>query len=149
MTDDFIKQLENIYKKEDDNSDSFNKEKDKVIAILNAVEKEITTIYDFISPIGRGGTGIIVKLVDKQLKIPKALKFPRPKTNELIESIKTEIENLKSLKHDNIINIYALGEVSITENSVIKYYPYLLVKESKGLLNILYFRDYLKYYNWV
>lgn len=127
FNDEFIKQLENLYIKEDGNNESYNKEKDKVFAILRAIKKEISTIYDFISPIGRGGSGIVIKLIDKHLKIPRALKFPRPKAHELIASIKNEIDHLKNLKHDNIISMYALGEVLVTKDEN-EHFPYFVME---------------------
>jgi HD superfamily phosphohydrolase/tRNA A-37 threonylcarbamoyl transferase component Bud32 len=123
MNEEFLEKLKKTYLKEDDNSEAFENEQEKLKSILTEIEKEISSNYDFIVPIGRGGSGVVIKLLDRQLKIPRALKFPRPKTDELIESINNEIDNLKNLKQDNIINVYALGEVK--SNSVA--YPYFVM----------------------
>jgi HD superfamily phosphohydrolase len=154
MVDDFIKNIADLYIKEDGNSDSYDKERSKIISILSSLEKELSSIYEFISPIGRGGSGIVIKLLDKQLKIPRALKFPRPKADELIESIKNEIINLKNLKHDNIIRIYALGELTVTIDGTINY-PYFVMdyienaqdikKKLKNKLSVINDSKELKY----
>jgi len=133
MNIEFLRKIESIYKKEDDNLIDYDKEKHKIEKILSEIEHKLKSVYAFVEPIGRGGSGIVIKLIDKQLQIPRALKIPRPKTDELIESIKNEIDHLKNLKHDNIINLYALGEVKIDEKD---HYPFFVMDFIEDAIDI-------------
>lgn len=156
MNEEFLKKIKEIYLNEDGNSDAFNNESEKLFSLLEKIEAEISILYELLSPVGRGGSGIVIKLLDKHLKIPRALKIPRPKTDDLIESIKNEIDNLKNLFQDNIINIYALGEITIEDRA----YPYFVMdyiedaqdikKKIRNKLSLIYeSKDLNKITSWL
>lgn len=59
-------------------------------------------------PLGTGGAGHVFKAIDILLKRPCAIKLLRPeRTNDknFLKTFKIEIESLKRLRHQNIINI--------------------------------------------
>ncbi len=113
MNDKIINDLKKIYIKEDDDDIAFNQEIDIIKEFLIGFEKDVSLQYELVEPVGRGGNGIVFKVRNIPLKIYRALKFPRPLKLELIESVKSEIDNLNSLKHQNVINIYFLGEIKV------------------------------------
>ena len=125
MNDNIINDLRKIYIKEDGNDDSFNQEIETINEFLIGFKKDVTSQYELIEPVGRGGNGIVFKVRNIPLNIYRALKFPRPLKLELIESVKSEIDNLNSLKHQNVINIYFLGEIKA--KSYIKPIPYFIM----------------------
>jgi HD superfamily phosphohydrolase len=96
---------------------------DKVLKKIE--EEELRDIYDFVEPIGRGGAGIVIRINDKRLDLDRALKIPRPKGENLVDSVKNEIEHLTRIRHENIISIYTLGEVKIPDYPF--PYPYFVM----------------------
>jgi serine/threonine protein kinase len=116
----FWEKLKRIYEERDRNTIAYDSEKPILEMVLKEIEKRLKDVYDFVKPIDRGGAGIVIQLKDKRLNFDRALKIPRPKDEELIESVKNEIEYLTKIRHENIISIYALGDVEVPGLS----YPY-------------------------
>lgn len=114
----FLDKLKKIYIAEDGDDSNFIQEQPVIEETLRAIEKELNDVYKIEEPIGRGGAGVVVKLRDTRLGLDRALKIPRPKEKELIESVRAESDYLKKVRHKNIISVYYLGNVSI------KKYPH-------------------------
>ena len=136
MNNDFWGKLENLYKKEDGNTTSYETERPTLETVLKKITEEFDAkgTYEFIEPIGRGGAGIVFRVKDKRLSLDRALKIPRPREEKLIESVRTEMEYLNKIRHENIITIYTLGEVDIPSYHL--PYPYFVmdyVEEAKDL----------------
>lgn len=134
MNKEFWDKLKELYNKEDGNYDAFNSEKEILEKALDKIQNELKDIYDFGIPLGRGGAGIVIRLKDKRLDAYRALKLPRPKDKELIDSVKNEIEHLNKIRHENIISIYTLGEVAVPD--YLYPYPYFVmdyIKEAQDL----------------
>ncbi len=137
----FWEKLRKIYEKEDGNDKAFDSEQPILGKALKAIQTNLKDIYEFVEPIGRGGAGVVVQLKDKRLLLDRALKVPRPKEERLIESVRNEIKYLKTIRHQNIINIYDLGEVEITEDHL--NYPYFVMDFIEDVKNL---RDKLLYF---
>lgn len=111
----FFEKLEEIYEKEDGNIKNYKVEKPNIENILNKIEihNSFKDIYEFIEPIARGGSGIIIKIKEKRLNLLRALKIPRPKDEKYMDTVRNEINYLTKLEHDNLIKIHNLGEICI------------------------------------
>jgi len=122
----FWEDLQAIYKKEDhDDLTAFEAERPTLESAFTLISAEIPKNYAIIKPLGRGGAGIVVQLRDSQLLVNRALKVPRPRNPELVESVRNEIDHLKQLHHDNLIGIYELGEVPVAQYK--SPYPYFVM----------------------
>ncbi len=121
----FWKKLERLYYEKDKNEADFEAEQPLLEKILKKIEEELKEKYELIEPIERGGAGVIIKVKDKRLNFDRALKVPRPKGEKLIESVKNEREYLTKIRHENIISVYDLGDVSIPEFHL--PYPYFVM----------------------
>ena len=125
MNEEFWSKLEALYFKEDGNYDAYNLEKSALQNVFDALEKDLRNVYEIREPIGRGGSGIVIRIHDGRIKVDRALKIPRPIKEELLESVKNEISHLTAIKHENIINVYALGDLNIA--GFRRPYPYFVM----------------------
>ncbi|MBK5190030.1 MAG: hypothetical protein JJE19_00810, partial [Methanosarcinales archaeon] len=126
----FWEKLKEIYEREDKNTEAYDSEQPILEAVLKRIKESLKDVYDFVEPIGRGGAGIVIQLKDKRLNFDRALKIPRPKEEALIESVKNEIKYLTTITHENIISIYALGDVEIPNH--LHPYPYFVMDYIEG-----------------
>lgn len=102
------------YEKLDNGNKLWNSEKDEVKKLIEEIKAEIASAYDIEDAINVGGTGIVIKVRDRNLAIHRALKFPRPlKGKELLLTsiMATEISRLIESSHENIVTIYYQGEL--------------------------------------
>jgi HD superfamily phosphohydrolase len=109
----FFERLRQIYVAEDGSSEIFDQE---VPVLREAVSRIAATLgdgFELVEPLGRGGSGVVIKLTDVRLDVSRALKIPRPKDDRLIESVRNEIDHLKALQHPNIIRLHVLGDVDL------------------------------------
>lgn len=122
----FWKQLRELYKREKVSTEVYEAEQPILRNVLQIIANrdDIKDIYEFDEPIGIGGAGLVLRLKDKRLGLYRALKIPRPKEENLI-SVKSEIEQLREIRHENIIGLYTLGEVEIPNFNL--PYPYFLM----------------------
>jgi tetratricopeptide (TPR) repeat protein/predicted Ser/Thr protein kinase len=69
--------------------------------------------YDVVSEIGRGGTSVVYKAIDPDLKRPVALKVLRDAQGHpaLIERLHREATAAATLKHPNIVSIHEVGTI--------------------------------------
>lgn len=131
----FWEKLEELYKKQSSSTKTFENERAVLGKVLEELKKEIGDIYDFIEPVGIGGGGIIISLKDTRLDLERALKIPRPtEKKDLIDTVKNEIEHLKKLRHENLINLYGLGELNIS--SFHSPYPYFIMEYIKDAKDV-------------
>ena len=117
--------IEELYKRKDGSLKEFNVEQEIIRQALQQISEKLESSYDFVNAAGRGGAGLVIELRDKQLRLSRALKLPRPRKIELIDSVKNEIEHLTTLKHDNLVAVYTAGEVNIP--SLNSPYPYFVM----------------------
>ncbi len=70
--------------------------------------------YEILSPIGRGGMEVVLKARDRSLNRLVALKLihNRPHARpDLLVRLRIEAEALASLRHENIVQVYDVGEL--------------------------------------
>ncbi|MDO9530279.1 MAG: protein kinase [Syntrophales bacterium] len=118
----FYSKLREIYEKES-KADHYESEQPIIAKILDKIEAVLKDIYELVEPIGVGGSGVVFCIRDLRLNTYRALKIPRPIHEKLIDSVKNEIEYLTKLRHENIISIHTLGEVSVGDSN----YPYFVM----------------------
>src|SRR3990172_3594425 len=109
-------------------------EGDKVKKILYTVETNIQDRYEIDSPINIGGAGIVIKVLDKNLGVHRALKCARPvagKESLLTDIIASEISRLIESSHPNIVSIFYQGEVSCNGEKR----PYYVMEYISGALD--------------
>lgn len=102
------------YEKLDNGNKLWNSEKDEVKKLIEEIKAEIASAYDIEDAINVGGTGIVIKVMDRNLAITRALKFLRPlKDKELLLTsiMASEISRLIESSHENIVTIYYQGEL--------------------------------------
>ena len=94
----FWDKMKAIYKNEDGDENGYAEEQPSLQIIFEKLEEQLKDTYTFVDPIGRGGSGIVVRIHDSRLGIDRALKTPRPAKEELRESLKNEIAHLTAVK---------------------------------------------------
>jgi serine/threonine protein kinase len=100
---------------------------DAAYDIFLEIEKNLDDRYDILEPVNIGGTGIVIKLHDRNLNSERALKVARPieGNEENINKIMTgEISRLCDVTHQNIISIYYTNKVMYNE----QYYYYYIME---------------------
>lgn len=118
--------LRDLYQRKDGSLEEFNAEAQVLNEALDLISTKLKDTYELLAPVGRGGAGVVIKLQDKQVRALRALKLPRPRKGELIESVHNEIDHLTSLAHDNLVRVYAAGEVRVS--SLEAPYPYFVME---------------------
>lgn len=135
MDNNFWDKLKKLYENEDGNTSAYETEQPILNKVLEKIEAEFKSngTYEFVEPIGRGGAGIVFRVKDKRLSLDRALKIPRPREEKLIESVRTEMEYLNKIRHENIIAVHALGEVEISDYPPYPYFVMDYIEEAKDL----------------
>lgn len=142
FSDEFMNQLKNKYIK-NNLSQAWDNEAEKLKTILPDIENSVKDRYEFDTPINIGGTAIIIKVLDKNLKTYQALKCSRPimgKEPIMATILNSEISRLRESSHHNIVSIYYIGEV--TTNNV--KCPYYIMEFVEGALDAWEFIKSLK-----
>lgn len=103
---DLTAKLEAIYKRQDGSDDEYRAESPILLEALQKVMSALGPRYALRQPLGRGGAGIVFNLYDNDLQMHRALKLPRPRQDELVESVQNEIDHLRSLRHEHLISVY-------------------------------------------
>jgi serine/threonine protein kinase len=133
MEQTFFDKLAELYTEEDGVNDNFLKEEKALRQIFKKIDDKLGNQYDIVKPLGRGGAGIVIKLWDKVLEVPRALKIPRPIKDELLDTLTNEMSFLKSIHHENVINIYDLGEIDLKlEGIESRKFPYFVMEAPKS-----------------
>lgn len=120
---DFFDKLRDLYLKEDGNIEQYEVELPILREAIDEIRMRLQNSYELLRPVGRGGAGIVIQVKDIQLGLDRALKLPRPKEAEIMESVKHEMEHLVKIRHENVIAIHTLGEVQVRNNS----YPFFVM----------------------
>jgi HD superfamily phosphohydrolase/serine/threonine protein kinase len=122
----FWLQLEEIYQHEDNNLDAYRVEESVLRQALEAIDLELSKKgYSLLEPLGRGGAGVVIRVYDGGLRQDRALKLPRPRQEELVDSVRNEIDHLTQLHHDSLIHLHELGAVPIASSKL--PYPYFVM----------------------
>lgn len=127
LTSIFIKKLQDIYRKEDGDLKAFDSE---IVILQEAIAGIASDLEQYVleEPLGRGGSGIVIKVRDRRLDLPRALKLPRPKGDQILDSVKQEMAHLVKVRHQNIIALHTMNEVRI--GSIV--YPYFVMDYIEG-----------------
>jgi HD superfamily phosphohydrolase/tRNA A-37 threonylcarbamoyl transferase component Bud32 len=123
--------LEAVYTKRGKQSD-FAAELPTYQILIPELLAKLSAGYVLESPLNLGSTATVWAAVDKELGQKRALKLARPrfmKLQNIVEVIRAEGEKLAELNHTNIIKVYSLADVSVTEfgNNKVEY-PYFLME---------------------
>jgi HD superfamily phosphohydrolase len=120
----FYEKLAKKYATATKSDSAWHEENGKVRAVLSNLENSLSPRYEIETPINIGGTAIVLKIQDRNLGIPRALKFPRPLQGKEIllkRIIESETTRLIECTHPNIVSVYDKGEV-ISEQHTWPYY---------------------------
>ncbi len=131
-----MENLKTVYLEKDNSLDDYKKEELPISKVLLGFCEKYKDQYEIVEPLGRGGSGIVIKLLDKQLQKEKALKIPRPKEKELLETFRSEINYLNKLRHENIIELHNAGEIQIDYLNENIMYPFFIMEFIKDTMDI-------------
>ena len=70
----FWKKLEDLYLAEDGNLEAYEAESPVLRDAITAIAGKLDGMFTVVEPIGRGGAGIVLRLLDEHMKIDRALK---------------------------------------------------------------------------
>jgi serine/threonine-protein kinase len=82
--------------------------------------------YRVVGPLGQGGMGIVVLAVDERLERDVAIKLIRPaytRNPGAHERFLIEARAMARVRHENVVEIYAFGELAQTPYFVMEYVP--------------------------
>ncbi|MBN2143948.1 MAG: protein kinase [Candidatus Aureabacteria bacterium] len=77
--------------------------------------KQDLEMYDVLSEIGEGATGIVYEAVHKKLGRPVAIKMLRPeyfKDHDILKNFRREAQIISRIKHENIASVYDFIEAN-------------------------------------
>jgi serine/threonine-protein kinase len=83
-------------------------------------------IYRVVGPLGVGGMGVVVLAIDERLERDVAIKLIRPSyaaSKDARERFLTEARAMARVKHENVVEIYAFGELDESPYFVMEYVP--------------------------
>lgn len=134
VNQEFMDDLGLKYKRKKDGARSWAEEETGVRLALEGIEKDLDSRYKLVWPINIGGTAIVVEVTDTNLRIPRALKLPRPiKGKEILlkKIMEGEIARLVECSHPNIVSIYHRGEITVGGDS----WPFYVMEFLPGALD--------------
>ena len=82
--------------------------------------------YRVVGPLGQGGMGVVVLAVDELLERDVAIKLIRPaytRNESARERFLIEARAMARVRHENVVEIYAFGELDDTPYFVMEYVP--------------------------
>src|ERR1700712_1194762 len=82
--------------------------------------------YRVVGPLGQGGMGVVVLAVDERLERDVAIKLIRPaytRNANARERFLIEARAMARVRHENVVEIYAFGELLQTPYFVMEYVP--------------------------
>ena len=82
--------------------------------------------YRVVGPLGQGGMGMVLLAVDENLERDVAIKLIRPSyaaANQAHDRFLTEARAMARVKHENVVEIYAFGEIDGAPYFVMEYVP--------------------------
>ncbi len=95
-----LRLIEKMYAESSTLKDAWDGEKDELSRIIGGISSALADSYKFIEPLGIGGSGVVLRVCDRQLNVDRALKFPRPspgKQQLLSDLLTGETDKLVSL----------------------------------------------------
>jgi serine/threonine-protein kinase len=91
--------------------------------------------YRVVGPLGQGGMGVVVLAMDQRLEREVAVKFIRPaylRSRKARVRFLTEARSMARVRHENVVEIYAFGEI----NEI----PYFVMENVPGSTVALWLR---------
>jgi serine/threonine protein kinase len=82
--------------------------------------------YRVVGPLGQGGMGVVVLAVDERLERDVAIKLIRPaytRNASARERFLIEARAMARVRHENVVEIFAFGELAQTPYFVMEYVP--------------------------
>jgi serine/threonine protein kinase len=82
--------------------------------------------YRVVGPLGQGGMGVVVLAVDERLERDVAIKLIRPaftRIKNARERFLIEARAMARVRHENVVEIFAFGELAETPYFVMEYVP--------------------------
>ena len=82
--------------------------------------------YRVVGPLGQGGMGVVVLAVDERLERDVAIKLIRPaftRNANARERFLIEARAMARVRHENVVEIFAFGELAQTPYFVMEYVP--------------------------
>ncbi|MET0391053.1 MAG: protein kinase [Polyangiales bacterium] len=82
--------------------------------------------YRVVGPLGQGGMGVVVLAVDERLERDVAIKLIRPaftRNKNARERFLIEARAMARVRHENVVEIYAFGELAESPYFVMEYVP--------------------------
>jgi len=82
--------------------------------------------YRVVGPLGQGGMGVVVLAVDERLERDVAIKLIRPaytRNQSARERFLIEARAMARVRHENVVEIFAFGELEGTPYFVMEYVP--------------------------
>ncbi len=86
----------------------------------------IGSTYRVVGPLGQGGMGVVVLALDERLERDVAIKLIRPaftRSESARERFLIEARAMARVRHENVVEIYAFGELDETPYFVMEYVP--------------------------
>ena len=121
-------ELEGVYERKQKAAD-FRAERAVLGALLPKLVDALRPL-ELVRSFALGSTATVWEVRDKHLDQRRALKLPRPrlaKLDSIIRVIRTEKETLARLTHQNIMKIYAWGDIDIRIDKVEYSFPFFLM----------------------
>lgn len=123
LNEEFYERLKTCYPADKEGLDAYESELPIAKEALVAIESEISSIYKILEPIDIGGASIVVKVGHNKTGIDYALKLPRPRGQDYLDTVKQEMQHLIKIRHENIITIHYMDEVPVSGDS----YPFFIM----------------------
>jgi HD superfamily phosphohydrolase len=130
-----ISSLEDMYSRKENGAKQWRQESETLRELIVQISKKIEYIYLMTKPLAMGGAGIILEVQD--LRVPgdtpvfRAMKIPRP-IEGVLGSIANEAKHLVNVRHENIIPIHFVDEISM-DSSVYAFFVMDLVQNAQDL----------------
>lgn len=128
----FFESLSKCYPDTHDGRKDYELELPVLKEALAAIESNISSSYRIVEPIGRGGASVVVKVSHSKTGIEYALKLPRPRGEDYLDTVKQEMQHLIKIRHGNIISIHYMDEVPVREYA----YPFFIMDYIEGAINL-------------
>jgi len=130
-----VAQLQARYKKKHREKE-FADEREIYLEALPALLTVLRDQYDIVSLENIGSTASVWKIRDRALEQERALKLARPRTGRLkdiVRIVTAESKTLGQLNHQNVIRIYAAGELRFKSGADEYALPYYVMEYIDGV----------------
>jgi len=134
IKDKLINDLKQKYEGKKNGSELWLQEEKGICRALEAVADCIHPRYEIKTAINIGGTAVVLRLLDTNLAVPRALKLARPLAGKEIllkKILESEIARLVECTHPNIVSIYDKGQIEVDGIT----WPYYIMEFLEGALD--------------